>query len=305
MTSMRSGGGDSFHETTSPALAPITEHNTSPSIASTDPTNKALRRRRKAIQRQLRLLFIYPVAYLILWVFPAVNHALNYSNHYVQNPIFAISVLNIFCQNVMGLCDVCIFCWREKPWRHIPGSDGTFSGSFFFWRYAFSSAWRDEQRRISSAFAAEKEKDAVASSSHGSQSGLLGSLKRWSMSISGRSGRQPSEGTTTTTTMTVPSHPTPPRRAVVAAGARPGGHHRRAHSGRSDRKVLEAEHARERLAMERADWSQNLQSLYDRQASAISLHQQQQRMSPGRKEWWDRNMSVDHDADDDNDDDVV
>lgn len=38
------------------------------------------------------------------------------------------------CVTLMGAIDCLIFCLRERPWRHIPKSDGTFLGSFQFWR---------------------------------------------------------------------------------------------------------------------------------------------------------------------------
>ncbi|KXS94008.1 hypothetical protein AC578_1746 [Pseudocercospora eumusae] len=168
MASMKSSGASA--ENSSPALEPITEHRTSaaattttaapsqppPSSEGENTANTALQQRRRAIQRQLRLLFIYPTIYLILWIMPFVSHAMNYSNHFAQHPIYAISLLNIFCQNIMGFTDVSIFSWREKPWRHIPGSDGTFFGSFMFWRFRQDTV--DQQ-----------------------EPGLLASFKRWSI----------------------------------------------------------------------------------------------------------------------------
>ncbi|KAM3424465.1 hypothetical protein BST61_g6469 [Cercospora zeina] len=263
-----------------PALTPITEQrpslNTTASVPG-NPATRALQSRRKAIQRQLRLLFIYPVAYLLLWIFPFITHTLNYSDYYAQHPIFTLGALSIFCQNIMGFCDVCIFCWREKPWRHIPGSNGTFFGSFCFWRYCFTSQWIDEQRRKSSAFPSTQEKPAEDGSS---QSGLLNSIKRWSMSVTGQaSTHKPSNASLT------PAVQSPPR-------AKPP-MHRRARSGGGDRRVLQAEQAQERLARERADYEQNRKSLQERRTSVISTLQQTQ---PERKEWWDRHMSIGDDV---------
>ena len=80
-----------------------------------------MKRRRRAIVRQLRLLFIYPCIYMMLWVIPFVVHCMNYSNYWAQHPVFPLSILQVFCMAVMTFCDVFIFCWRERPWRHIPG----------------------------------------------------------------------------------------------------------------------------------------------------------------------------------------
>ena len=89
------------------------------------------RSRRAAILRQTRLLFIYPCAYMILMVMPFVQHCFNYSDHYAQHPIFAITLLGTLCNTTMGAIDAFIFCWREKPWRAMPGRDGTVLGSLW------------------------------------------------------------------------------------------------------------------------------------------------------------------------------
>lgn len=94
-----------------------------------------LKKRRRVIQRQLRLLFIYPSVYMIMWTIPFAYHSMNYSNHYAQHPVYALAALAVVCQCGMGCVDCTVFGWREKPWRHIPGSDGTFFGSFMFWRF--------------------------------------------------------------------------------------------------------------------------------------------------------------------------
>lgn len=285
--SMKSSGAHSSFEQ-SPALAPITEHKSAASTESA-PDNvatRAMKQRRKAIQRQLRLLFIYPVVYLILWVIPFVSHALNYSNHFAQHPIFTISALNIFCQTIMGLCDVLIFSWREKPWRHIPGSDGTFLGSFKFWNVLFNKRWQ-EQRRKSSALSDNLPGDEKRNSS---QSGLLNSLKRFSLSVTGK-GNSPRRSEISLKPSTAPG-PTTPSRVRTAPAM-----HRRTHSGGSDRRILAAERAQERLEMERRDYQQNRRSLNERRTSVMS--QQDQPLPPPtpRKEWWDRHMSVGGDDD--------
>lgn len=287
--SMKSFGAHSSIEqqSHSPALAPITEHKSSASTESTaeNAATRAMKHRRKAIQRQLRLLFIYPVVYLILWVIPFVSHALNYSDHFAQHPIFAISALNIFCQTIMGFCDVTIFTWREKPWRHVPGSDGTFFGSFKFWNVIFNKQWL-EQRRKSSAPSGGMSGDEEKRNS--SQSGLLNSIKRFSLSVTGK-GNSPPRRSEISLKTTAPGGPTTPSKVRTAPAI-----HRRTHSGGSDRRILAAERAQERLEMERRDYQQNRRSLNERRESVLSQQQDQQSQTPTtpRKEWWDRHMSV-------------
>jgi G protein-coupled receptor GPR1 len=67
-----------------PILAPIEEGRGSCSTASTTHTDigaRALRQRRRAIQRQLRILFIYPVVYMAMWLIPFVVHCMSYSDY--------------------------------------------------------------------------------------------------------------------------------------------------------------------------------------------------------------------------------
>jgi len=94
---------------------------------------KHMRKRQDAIQRQLGLLFLYPVCYFITYVPPFVAHGMNYSNYYVQHPVFGLNLFSFICLASLGTVDAIVFSIRERPWRHIVGSDGTFWGSFRFW----------------------------------------------------------------------------------------------------------------------------------------------------------------------------
>jgi hypothetical protein len=94
---------------------------------------KHMRKRQDAIQRQLGLLFLYPVCYFVTYVPPFVAHGMNYSNYYVQHPNFGLNLFSFMCLASLGTVDAVVFSIRERPWRHIVGSDGTFWGSFRFW----------------------------------------------------------------------------------------------------------------------------------------------------------------------------
>lgn len=248
-------------------LPPIAEARPSQSTKwSSAPTNladSALQQRRRAIQRQLRILFIYPVVYLVLWLIPFVAHCFQYSDYYAQNPIFALSALSSFCQTFMGFADVCVFCWRERPWHHIPGSDGSFFGSFCFWRFGRETDWFRRESRAPDQMPGMSEKSP-------SQAGLLSSLKRWSMSR--KSSNSPRAST-----------------SVRSGPSRPGFGHKRTFSGGSDRRTKEAELAYERLAMERAGFQRQRPSLNERRQSIMSQVQVQR--SP-TKEWWDAELDA-------------
>lgn len=254
-----------------PTLPPIKEARTSASAASNadeDIGARMLRQRRRAIQRQLRILFIYPVVYMTLWLIPFVVHCMSYSDRFAQHPIFPLSLLSSFCQCFMGFADVCVFCWRERPWRHIQGTDGTFFGSFVFWKCRDDQAgWsRRESKAPGHLPSIGSEKSRTSSNEQSpaqSQAGLLASWRRWSMS---RKNSSPNASSVNT--------------------HRPSMKQKRAFSGGASR-TKEAELAHERLKLEREDYERNRASLDLRRESVTNP-------APAtRKEWFDQNNSMD------------
>ncbi|KAL2121074.1 hypothetical protein VTJ04DRAFT_5101 [Mycothermus thermophilus] len=130
--------------------APLTTATTSTSV---DPSNFDLyfnftsdedqdpdQPRHKA-QRQLRSLFIYPLVYILIWIFPFVAHILRYDdvsqheNHgtptypyyddiyktaqpyFVRVPRWLL-VLGLVTFGIQGAVDSAVFLWRETPWKH-------------------------------------------------------------------------------------------------------------------------------------------------------------------------------------------
>lgn len=233
------------------------------SSVNTDVGARALRQRRRAIQRQLRILFIYPVIYMAMWLIPFISHCMSYSDRYAQHPVFAISLLSSFCQSFMGFADVSVFCWRERPWRHIPGSDGTFFGSFVFWKCYEEEGWKRRESKAPGHLPSLAEQSQNRSSGGQSQSGLLASLRRWSMSRKNSS---------------------PNASSVSHSPQRPTLGQKRAFSGGASR-TKEAELAHERLKLEREDYERNRTSLDQRRESAVNTAQ-----AP-RREWFDQNHS--------------
>ncbi|KAA8627531.1 plasma membrane G-protein coupled receptor [Pyrenophora tritici-repentis] len=100
---------------------PPNSQNTSPR----SPGARQMARQRSRIHRQLRLMFIYPLVYTLMWLLPFVQHCTNYQDHYVQHPIYFLRLGSTICITSMGFVDCVIFSLREKPWRKIPSSDGT------------------------------------------------------------------------------------------------------------------------------------------------------------------------------------
>jgi hypothetical protein len=97
----------------------------SPSVLLTpggvdDSTGMTLSRDRT--RRQLRLLFVYPLAYILMWCIPFMIHVLHFDGvRRSKTPLWLdlLSGISIACQ---GLVDCTLFMVQEKPWRHIRGS---------------------------------------------------------------------------------------------------------------------------------------------------------------------------------------
>ncbi|MCJ1441501.1 MAG: hypothetical protein MMC23_001990 [Stictis urceolatum] len=89
-----------------------------------------LRARHKAIQRQLRFVFVYPLVYLAMWIIPFVQHCLNYSDNYSLHPNFPLSCLTTVVLALQCTVDCIVFSIREKPWRFL-GVDGEDSAQTF------------------------------------------------------------------------------------------------------------------------------------------------------------------------------
>lgn len=116
----------------SSSLPSPSNHLPTPPVQSGGQLSQAKRRQR--IHRQLRLIFIYPLVYSLMWLIPFAMHCMNYWDKYAHHPIEGLRVSANLCISLMGFVDALIFSLREKPWRGIETSDGTFWGSFVFHR---------------------------------------------------------------------------------------------------------------------------------------------------------------------------
>ncbi|KAF2148880.1 hypothetical protein K461DRAFT_315839 [Myriangium duriaei CBS 260.36] len=239
--------------------------------------------RRRAIQRQTRLLFIYPCTYMILMVIPFLQHCFNYSDYYAQHPIFAISLLGPCCLSVMGFVDCCIFCWRETPWKNIPGSDGTVLGSFKFWQIMGTHSQSHTANEATSGefqramIQIHQQSNSVSRNVSTAQGMVPGSyfsaIQEDRPSSSGSGARKFLE--------TIKVKRPPPRRVF---------------SGASDRAALQADYAAERLALERAA------AAHAREHSTYTVAENN--ASPTKtKDWFDRRESWLDDLGSDEDDD--
>lgn len=118
-----------------------------------DAASAKLRGRRIAISRQLRLLFIYPLVYALMWVLPLISHLLQYQDRFVRNPSFPLACMVAFTIPVQCAVDCWLFTIREKPWRYIPKSDG----KSFWSRYGFIAGEETGARREEGDFWRKKK----------------------------------------------------------------------------------------------------------------------------------------------------
>jgi G protein-coupled receptor GPR1 len=119
-----------------PVLHSFPRDGSTPELALLEPPSPGLNhmiRQRGRIHRQLRLMFIYPIVYTLMWVAPFVYHCMMYNDYYARNPVWEARLANSVCIASMGLVNGLVFSLQEKPWRSIATSDGTLLGSFFVW----------------------------------------------------------------------------------------------------------------------------------------------------------------------------
>jgi G protein-coupled receptor GPR1 len=103
-------------------------------------------RQRARIQKQLRLIFIYPIVYVLMWLIPFVYHCMNYHDRWAMRPLYWLTLMATICVAMMGFMDCLVFTLRERPWKHISNSDGTFWGSFVVW--SRDRSWDGEEQGV-------------------------------------------------------------------------------------------------------------------------------------------------------------
>ena len=69
---------------------------------------------REKILRQLRLLFIYPIVYVVIWILPFIVQLTGYG----KGAPYGMRLASIVFLCLHGLADSLVFCLKEKPWRH-------------------------------------------------------------------------------------------------------------------------------------------------------------------------------------------
>ncbi|MCJ1472317.1 hypothetical protein MMC13_000964 [Lambiella insularis] len=83
------------------------------------PARPTLVQRHRDIKRKLRLLFIYPLVYMLMWLIPFISHCLQYSDSYSKSPSYLLAFFVVGSLGLQGTVDSILFSTREKPWRHL------------------------------------------------------------------------------------------------------------------------------------------------------------------------------------------
>ncbi|ODQ53935.1 hypothetical protein SAICODRAFT_6716 [Saitoella complicata NRRL Y-17804] len=78
-----------------------------------------LHKRHLLVIRQLRLLFIYPIVYLFLWIIPFVLYVFQLSSESVTKPIFVLHTISSGVIPLHGFVDVMVFVTKEKPYVRV------------------------------------------------------------------------------------------------------------------------------------------------------------------------------------------
>ncbi|CAN6596789.1 hypothetical protein TRVA0_001S03334 [Trichomonascus vanleenenianus] len=74
--------------------------------------------RRSLIERQVRSIFIYPAAYVFLWVFPLILQGLQFKTDLEKSKVLWIAAIAAFMQPFNCTVDTIAFMLRETPWRN-------------------------------------------------------------------------------------------------------------------------------------------------------------------------------------------
>ena len=79
---------------------------------------ESFRKRQRAIEKQMKSIFIYPFAYLALWLFPFILQTTQVNYEFHHHPIYWLNCMGAFFQPLNGFVDTLVFFYREQPWKY-------------------------------------------------------------------------------------------------------------------------------------------------------------------------------------------
>lgn len=122
-----SGDGNTPNEsrgnTPPPVRSPSPAGPLDPADAIHDPELHAanlenFRRRQKAIEKQMKSIFVYPFAYVAVWLFPFILQCTQFNYESSHKPVHWLNYLGAFMQPFNGFVDSLVFFYREEPWNY-------------------------------------------------------------------------------------------------------------------------------------------------------------------------------------------
>lgn len=75
-------------------------------------------KRQKTIEKQMKSIFVYPIAYVSIWVFPFALYCTQLSFEQKHGPVVWLNFICAFMQPFMGTVDSLVFFYRERPWKY-------------------------------------------------------------------------------------------------------------------------------------------------------------------------------------------
>ncbi|CAI4325966.1 CQS_1a_G0008350.mRNA.1.CDS.1 [Saccharomyces cerevisiae] len=81
-------------------------------------TYKEMKKRRAQIQKNLRAIFIYPLSYIGIWLFPIIADALQYKHEIKHGPTMWVTYIDTCVRPLSCLVDVIVYLFKEKPWNY-------------------------------------------------------------------------------------------------------------------------------------------------------------------------------------------
>ncbi|CDK28980.1 unnamed protein product [Kuraishia capsulata CBS 1993] len=131
----------------SPLQSPSGEENpqdtSAPAIAGLDiqrslhrETMEMFQIRKLQIMKQMKAVFIYPLAYLLLWLFPFINEGVRLHYGGVKDVMPWLAGMSAFFQAFNCTVDTFVFLLRETPWKlTVSRIDRDGTGHYAPWRY--------------------------------------------------------------------------------------------------------------------------------------------------------------------------
>lgn len=76
------------------------------------------RKRQKLIERQMKSIFVYPIAYVSVWLFPFILQCTQFNYERTHGAVIWLNYLGAFMQPFNGFVDSMVFFYREEPWKY-------------------------------------------------------------------------------------------------------------------------------------------------------------------------------------------